>query len=286
VPGDLSTGWARVRRVAGTDRFLAYGVVNDGGSGGGGTSDGSLIVAGGSDGILPIVLDLPDSGPSRTELTLTNPGPAPAAVTLVYTPAPLWGVEGGGVAKLNLGPGRQLDVPDAIAFLRENGLAIPPGRQGGTLRVIGAVGQARTFSANPDATVGGTFGLSYPAVPAASRAREEAVVCGLRQDGASRSNLAVADARSAGGPLDYVIEVFDTATGAPGPSASFRRTLGPGEWVQINGILSLAGIGEGWARVRPAAGASDFVAYGVLNDGASPGRGTSDGSFLPMVVLK
>lgn len=286
APGSVTNGYARIRRLSGADRFIAYGVVDDGGAGGGGTSDGSLIVAGGTEGLLPVVLDLPGAIHYQTELTLTNPTAAPVQATLLYTPASVWGSGGGGTATVNLFPGEQLRAPNALAFLRQHGLAIPAGRQGGTLLVLGAVAQARTFNPNPDAGVGGTFGLSYPAVDASGRATEEAFVYGLRQDTASRSNLAIADARSGGGPVDYVVEIFDAATGAAEPAATFTKTLSGGEWVQIDGVLGKAGITEGYARVRPATGGSDFVTYGVLNDGASADKGTSDGSYLPMVVVR
>ncbi len=284
VYGAPANGYARVRRLTGNDGFIAYGVVNDGGAAGGGTSDGSLIVAGGSRGLVPAIVDIPGTVPYQSELVLANATPSPVTATLTFTPAPVWGPGAGGVVPVYLGAGEQRFVPNAIAFLREAGLPIAEGPQGGTLLVEGAVAQSRTFSPNPDASVGGTFGVSYPALDAASRAQSEAFVFGLRQDGRSRSNLAIADARIGGDAVEYVVDVFDTETGAAAPAATFHRTLRGGEWTQIDAILREAGIAEGYARVRAASGSSDFVTYGVLNDGAAPGTGTSDGSYLPMVV--
>ncbi len=43
APAGVTNGYARVPRTSGSDRFIAYGVVNDGGSAGGGTSDGSFL---------------------------------------------------------------------------------------------------------------------------------------------------------------------------------------------------------------------------------------------------
>jgi hypothetical protein len=284
-PGALSNGYARIRRTSGTDLFIAYGVVNDGGAAGGGTSDGSLILSGGTEGLVPIVLDLPGSVHYQTELTLTNPSAVAVRASLAYTPAPTWGTIGAGTATVDLGAGQQLLVPNALEFLRQHGIGIPAGKQGGTLLVSGAVAQARTFSPNPDQSVGGTFGLSYPACPTAATATREAIVYGLRQEPTVRSNLAIADARTAGGPRDYVVELYDTAAGGSSPAATFTRTLAAGEWVQIDRILAQAGLSAAWARIRPASGASDFVVYGVLNDGGTPGVGTSDGSYIPMVVV-
>lgn len=282
----LSNGYARVRRTSGSDRFIAYGVVNDGPATGGGTSDGSLIPAGATEGLLPIVLDLPGSTHYLTDLTLTNPSlAAPAAVTLTYTPAALFGAAGGGTVTTTLAPGRQLQVSNAVGFLRGLGLPIPiDGKQGGTLLVSGAAALARTFNPNPDDTVGGTFGLAYPAVPASRRATTGAWVYGLRQDDAMRSNLAIADARRAGGPIDYRIDVFSSTAGSSTPAQSLTRTLGPGQWTQVDAVLQGAGISQGYARVAPGSGTSDYVAYGVTNDGPGPGTHTSDGSYLPMVV--
>lgn len=284
VYGAPGNGYARIRRLSGIDGFIAYGVVNDGGAAGGGTSDGSLIVSGGSAGLIPAIVEIPGAVPYQSELVLANASSSPVTATLTFTPAPDFGPGAGGIVPVDLAPGEQRFVPNAIAFLREAGLPISEGPQGGTLLVAGAVAQARTFSPNPDLSVGGTFGVSYPALDVAARAQSEAFVFGLRQDGRSRSNLAIADARVAGESVEYVVDVFDTATGAADPAATFHLSLRGGEWTQIDTILEKAGIAEGYARVRTAAGPSDFVTYGVLNDGAAPGKGTSDGSYLPMVI--
>jgi hypothetical protein len=151
--------------------------------------------------------------------------------------------------------------------------------------VTGAVAEARTTNPNPDATVGGSYGLSYPAVAASARAKGEAWVYGLRQDADVRSNLAIADARAGSGEtVTYVVDVFDADTGSTTPVQTLTRPLTGGDWTQINGILAGAGIAHGYVRVRPESGTSDFVVYGVVNDGPSIGSRTSDGSYVPMVV--
>ena len=70
----------------------------------------------------------------------------------------------------------------------------------------------------------------------------------------------------------YVVDVFDADTGSATPVQTMTRSLTGGEWTQINGILSGAGIAHGYARIRPASGTSDFVVYGVVNDGPRPAR--------------
>jgi len=282
----ITNGYARVRRTAGSDRFIAYGVVDDGGSAGGGTSDGSLLASNPTGGLVPVVLDVTGASHFTTDLTLTNPTSAPVTVTLTYTASPAFSGQGSGTLTTTLGTRRQLVLPNALAFLRAGGLAIPAaGSQGGTLLVTGAAAQARTSSPNPDAAVGGTFGLSYPAVAAPARAKREAWVYGLRQDADVRSNLAIADARVGdGSAVTYVVDVFDADTGGATPVATLKHALTGGGWTQFDGVLSGAGIAHGYARIRPDSGTSDFVAYGIVNDGPTAGSRTSDGSYVPMVV--
>ncbi len=282
----VTSGYARVRRTSGMDRFIAYGVVNDGGSAGGGTSDGSFLASNATEGLVPILLDFPGSPRFTTDLTLTNPTSAAVNVTLTYTAASAISGEGSGTRTTTLAARQQIVLPNALSFLRGLGLAIPTtGNQGGTLLVTGAVALARTTNPNPDTSVGGSYGLSYPAVSESARAKGEAWVYGLRQDPDVRSNLAIADARAgSSATVTYVVDVFDADTGSTTPVQTLTLPLTGGQWTQINGILSGAGIAHGYVRIRPDSGASDFVAYGVVNDGPSAGSRTSDGSYVSMVV--
>jgi len=261
--------------------------VNDGAGTGGGTSDGSFLPANATEGLIPIVLDLPGATHYTSDLTLTNPTSAPVTVTLTYTAASAFSGAGTGTKTATLAARQQLVVPNAITYLRGLGLAIPAtGNQGGTLLVSGAPALARTSNPNPDAAVGGTFGLAYPAVGASARAKGEAWVYGLRQDADARTNLAIADARAGNAAgVTYVVDVFDADTGATSPVLTKTVTLTGGQWTQFNTILVDAGISHGYARIRPSSGTSDFVAYGVVNDGPTAGSRTSDGSYVPMVVV-
>jgi len=282
----FAQGHALVTRTKGTDRFIAYGVVNDGGLAGGGTSDGSFVASGATAGLIPVVVDVPGATRYRTELLLTNNSTATATVQLRYTPSSQLGsTAGAGTVPTTLGPGRQLVVADALAFLRSLGLAIPDdgSAKGGTLLVTGASAQARTYSPNPDASVGGTFGVSYPAVPPDAQAKTSAWVFGLRQDADARSNLAVADGRiGESTAVDYAVDIYDGERGGA-PVDQFTITLKGGEWTQLTTVLARSGVRNGYARVR-ALSPSSFVAYGIVNDGPTPGSRTSDGSYLPMVV--
>jgi hypothetical protein len=284
----VTNGYARVRLTSGTDRFIAYGVVNDGGSASGGTSDGSFIPANATGGLVPIVLDIPGPPHYSSDLTLTNPKASPVTVSLAYTASTALSGSGSGTVTTTLAAGQQRVVPNAIGFLRDLGLAIPTaGNQGGTLLVSGASALVRTSNPNPDTTIGGTFGVAYPAVASSARASAEAWVYGLRQDADARTNLAVADAR-AGDPagVEYTVDVFDSDSGALSPILTKKVTLTGGQWTQFNTILAEAGIAHGYARVKPSSGTSDFVVYGVVNDGPTTGSRTSDGSYVPMVVVR
>lgn len=255
-----------------------------------GTSDGSLLPAGTTDGLVPIVLRASARATRfTTQLVLTNPSSSTVTVTVSYTPSSLLGGGGPGGGTVALGPGRQVEIPDVMTWLAGAfGVAGPaaPASAGGTLHVRGAVALARTSNPNPDPAVGGSFGLSYPALGAPARARSECWVLGLSQDGKTRSNLAIADARVGDRrEVVYLVDVFSDASPGAGPRLTRRVVLAGGDWSQLSGILLEAGLARGHARVRVESGTSDFAAYGVLNDGATPGSRTSDGSYVPMTAL-
>jgi uncharacterized repeat protein (TIGR01451 family) len=290
ILGSVANGYVTITKTGGgSDRFLAYGVVNDGPASGGGTSDGSLVGMGAADGLVPIVLSVTSSGVLyTTELVLANPTATSAIATLIYTPAATLGGSGGPyTANVLVGARQQVRVADVITWLRDTLLMPLPAsgmNQGGTLLVSGATAYVRTSNPNPDTVVGGTFGLAYPAVPASGRAWTEAWVYGLVQDTATRTNVAIADARAGDSTVvTYVLEIFNADTGSPTPVATVNIPLAGGQWSQATQVLSGTGVTHGYVRVRPlSSGTSDYVVYGVLNDGASPGQATSDGSYVAM----
>lgn len=62
-----------------------------------------------------------------------------------------------------------------------------------------------------------------------------------------------------------------------------RHAVIPSATLLLDGLLRPFGLSNGYARVTRLAGSSSFVAYGVVNDGESPGAGrTNDGSFVSM----
>jgi len=127
-------------------------------------------------------------------------------------------------------------------------------------------------------------------VPFEDAATSEAWIYGLRQDGLVRSNLAFSNVEAIGPappgatiPLDLSADVFDGSTGLLSGSVAVSLDGSIPDWKQLNAVLSGFGLSNGYARIRAdASGRRPFVVYGVVNDGAFPGEGTSDGSYLTM----
>jgi len=289
LEGKASSGSARVQQVTptsgtGSHPFTAYAVLNDAV-----TSDGSFIPplvlsvpsSDTIDLLVPVVLDVHGFGGTHytTELTLTNLGASPASVNLAYT-ASLG--SGSGQAALTLAPLEQRTVPDAIAFLRSQGLAIPDDGSsvGGALLVSPSfetqfadftVG-ARTFTPTSS---GGTFGVYYPALLLGDSAASVAFVNGLQQNASQRSNVAVVNRGDASDSITLHVSFFDGTGAALG--APTEVVLAPGQWTQFTQPLAALGAASGYARIEKTSGGSRFVAYGILNDAV-----TSDGSYIPM----
>lgn len=180
--------------------------------------------------------------------------------------------------------GEVLEVPDAGAWLVANGVPIDPEAFVGTLSftserpegaaalLVTAVVQARAPGAKGD------YGVSVPVVNEIRWARERAIVAGLREDGAFRSNLALANPEADGGPEVTLEVTLHQASDGAAIGVLPRVTLAPGRRHQLNRPLDEIGYGgDAWAEVRRVGGAGRFVAYGVVNDAA-----TSDGTLFPM----
>ena len=246
-------------------------------AGGGGTSVTRLV---------PIVVDVRTSGGDQTfstELMLTNRGTTTATVRLRYTGAPVYGGQGSGTVPLTLGPGRQIRLDDAIAFLRTQGLAIPAGTtQGGSLRVtfegLSSADAGFVVARTAAPSGNGRAGLAYTGLDPSTLTSERVALFGLRENTADRSNLALLNAGT-GGPVTLRITLVK-GDGTEAGTVTPDFTLGPGEWMQINRILSTSGSGwsEAWAIVERVSGSDPFTAYAVFNDNL-----TNDGSFVPPV---
>jgi uncharacterized repeat protein (TIGR03803 family) len=283
----FTSGWALVERVSGTDPYYAYGVANDNV-----TNDGAFLAAvpavrPASAQVVPSIVETPAFG---TELLLVNPGSASATASLNFIESlasPL-GNSTGFVTE-TLKPGEQRFIPDVVEYLRSRGAS--PGVKGasyaGPLFVRFTAGGAAVDGyvasrTSAPAAGGGGYGVSYAGVALAETASSSAWVFGLQQDAASRSNLGLLNAATNLGTITLRYDVYDGATGTMAGGATV--SLFPGQWTQVNTILKNYGLANGYVRVTRTAGTAPWVAYGVLNDGAAPGAGTGDGSFIGMTT--
>ena len=143
----FTNGWVVVERTDGVGSFSAYGVVNDNRTG-----DGSYIApapssAAGTTMTVPVLVE---AGAFLSELVLANRGSATARLTLSYVESLSPASGPGGTLTLDLPPGRQQIVPDALEYLRGRGLGIGPkgsGSHAGSLRV--AVAGSRSTRSSP-----------------------------------------------------------------------------------------------------------------------------------------
>ena len=170
--------------------------------------------------IVPVVVSVAGSGGAQfsSELTLSNPGGSSAHVELTLTPADALGGGASSTVSQDIGPGRQLVIPDALAFFAQQGAArttlAAAASGGGSVRssftnlpakAIVFVGARTTALSGP-----GRAGLSYPA-PAAEKLFDGRVaVYGLRETAAERTNLALENAGTSG-PIDLRVTLVSGA---------------------------------------------------------------------------
>lgn len=285
APLGYAHGWASVGLASGDGPYAAYGVFNDNA-----TNDGSYVAAVPApippNGMLvPVVVE---TAAFSSELVVANPLDVAVSVTLIYNESLNRAAGPGGRTSLALGPRRQVVLPNAVDWLRGRGLEIGPrgaGSYAGEVAVlfqnaasdyVGGLAGARTSSPGD----GGAYGLFTPGAGSNEWNWGFSWVLGLRQDESVRSNLAISNVSNWPGDVRLHVQAWDTETGAlVGRTESF--TLGLGEWKQFDGFLAAFGLKRGAARVVYESGDSSIVAYGVLNDGATPASGaTNDGSYV------
>ncbi len=278
----IDQGYVLIERVSSGGFFGAYGVVNDND-----TNDGSFIPAVAEGDLrtswtIPVLVDSPSY---RSELILANPGATDATFALEYSDsisrsgAPL-------SATVPVPAHRQVIVPDAFELLGAGPSAGGTETSAGTLRVQALEEQAH------GAFVGvrvltrqarGRFGVFASAVPSGAAGAAQGFLWGLRADARARSNVAVLNASAPPGePVTLQLQAFDGASGRPA-GAPLTVGLEPGQWAQPGGFFASSGAADGYVRVVRIGGDGAWSAYGIVNDGAAPGLGTGDGSFIPVV---
>ena len=154
----------------------------------------------------------------------------------------------------------------------------------------GIVIGARTGSlADPNDVSKGQYSVFYTAVPQGAGFTGSAWVDGLQQNEENRSNLALVNT----GEVDdsdsiFEIDIYDGETAMLVKTVTTSdnaedTTVAAKGFHQINGILRkyAPGTTQGYVRIRRVSGANPFLAYGVVNDGGSPGQRTGDGAYIP-----
>lgn len=282
--GGFTNGIAVVSLISGEGPYYAYAVFNDNA-----TNDGSYVslepeVVPAEFRLLPVLVE---TSTFQSELVLTNPYGQTQTLSLTYVESITPSGGTGGTVTETLQAGEQKIIPNAINYLRSKGARI--GAQGtaafgGALSALFKIGDttidgfigARTASRGG----GGQYGLFYPGIGPSAAATTEAWIYGLQQNSSVRANLAVANLGDAGGTISVRADVYDGTTGQLAGS-TIESSLGPGGWFQLGGILSTFNLTNGYVRVVRTAGSSRFLAYGIVNDGATPNSGaTNDGSYI------
>ena len=239
---------------------------------------------------IPVVLSVTGAQDSfyTSELTITNPTNYPIEYQFNYRSS-MGGGEGSGSNML--GPKEQKIVPDAITFLR-TALNIPIPESGNRLGTVAVrfLARGNTAFSNPAGsritvrtttrTPSGRAGLTYSDFPGPVPLMGELVfLCGLRQNGRDRSNVALLHAGPATDPdVTLRLTVFSGDPANPVKQALPDVTLKAGEFRQVNGVLASNGldVSQGFVKVeRVGTAAVPYYAYAVIND-----QTTSDGSFI------
>ena len=289
-------GYVRVERVEGTAPFYAYGVINDNAN-----SDGSFVFpvsAGSLEGAMGQTLPaLVEINRFTTELTLTNFSAQPKVLMFSATHEK-FATENNtaGFGPVPMLPGQQLIIPHALQFARQTyqldvptGLVAPLNVQAVGGDVSGVVVGARVVApADAQDPSKGQYGVFFTAVPYGMGFTGSAWVDGLQQNAENRSNLALVNT----GEIDHSPSVFELDI-YDGETATLVKTVTMEDeanvmvpargFRQVNAILRAhaPGTTQGYVRIRKVSGANPFLAYGVVNDGGSPGQRTGDGAYIP-----
>lgn len=281
-------GSARVERVSAGGRFYAYAVQNDQRN-----SDGSFIPPVAVGTAPPQTLTAPaivEAGSFSSEVFVANVGGEERNVLATLS---CQGCPAGASFGFLLGPYETIRLPDLPGLLRTS-FAIPSPMGVGLLTLSGQSGssvQDVVATVRTSSIVGeqGAFGVAYPGLRGTQAAVSSAWVSAMQQNAVTRSNLAFVNLGSAGAdPIALRLEIYDGETGSQVAVVDDPRlaAIPPSGFVQVNSFLSTLapGVSNAWVRVTRKSGTNPFLAYGVVNDGGSPGERTGDGAYVAMDV--
>jgi hypothetical protein len=236
--------------------------------------------------VIPAVVEAADY---TTELFLVNASWIECRVRLeIPNPPEEAGSRAAAVLIFDLAPHTTKVIPDLFQELRRQGLTPDKGtpllrhvlvtrEDGGTLD--GIIAGVRVQNPAPG---GGRYGVYLAAVDLSELPGILALVTGLRQDEANRTNLAltnIGDSTASEGV--FRADLYDGESGRKVATLDDLH-VPAGGFLQLNSVLAShdPGTKQGWASVTRTGGSGPFVTYAVVNDGAHPGDGTGDGSVV------
>ena len=280
----IKNGWVTVERTSATGSFNAYAVINDSK-----TNDGSFVppVGGAVTGSTLTVPFLSEGPGYRSEFVLANKSDSNVTLTLDYHESDSWGGRGKeGTMTLQLGPHEQRIIPEAIDFLRTNGVDTRPRHTSGALQITvsgtkteNVFAGARSGSQSPG---GGQFGLFTPGVYSGAEASHEAHLYGLRTDSENETYVCVVNTGAdSDGPILLQFQAYDGDAGGIAKGEPDHLTLRPGQWEWPGPMVSfftITGVSNGWVKITRMSGTAPWIAYAEVID-----LRTGDSAYVPMV---
>jgi len=282
----VDNGFVRVERVRGRAPYFAYAVVNDQVS-----SDGSFIAPVTGDFpttglILPVIVQ---SSTFSSELVLANRSAVDKVVQLRFVADTIQAPESTATLSIPLPSQEQRVLPNIVQWMRQHGatglgsvdqthvgalfLSVPEGN------VEGLYASARTTTRGD---AGGQYGVSYASVPQGATPVTTVWIYGLQQNSENRSNLGLLNTGETDGSTNtFRVDLYDGESGLKVATAEGLQ-IAPRRLLQIGSIFEkyAPATRQGYLLVTRTNGNNPFIAYSVINDGASPGQRTGDGAFL------
>ena len=188
---------------------------------------------------------------------------------------------------LQLGPREQRIIPEAIDFLRTNGVDMRrSGETSGALQItvygtetVNVFAGARTPSQSP---AGGQFGLFTPGVYSGAEASHESYLYGLRTDSENETYVCVVNTGAdSDGPILLQFQAYDGDAGGIAKGEPDHLTLRPGQWEWPGPMVSfftITGVSNGWVKITRMSGTAPWIAYAEVID-----LRTGDSAYVPMV---
>lgn len=272
--------WVKVTRTAGDSPWTAYVTVVDDL-----TNDGSAVGPVAADAFtIPVVVE---AAGFRTDLALVNPGDEPELLQLSWMESLSSDRPRALELEIELDPKEAREIEDVVDALRRAGAPVGPvgTAYAGILQIWSRSGTPPLAWARTriPAEGGGSYGVSYGAVADRDLATTEGWIAGLLPREGSRSNVAFFAPGTEALRLEWELLPGDGEDRAPILSGTVD--LAPRQWQQVQ-LRPDPAVTNAVLRVRKVSGTGSFGAYGIVNDGAVPGEGTGDGTWLPMVAAR